>query len=62
VTRNGFHYLEYTLLTDKNDPRGVSPWRHSAVDALGFGTHLVDFHVALEDLIDAVAKQAAAAR
>jgi hypothetical protein len=62
VTRNGFHYLEYTLLTDKNDPRGVPPWRHSAVDALGFGTHLVDFHVALEDLIDAVAKQAAAAR
>jgi hypothetical protein len=62
VTRGDFHYLEYTLVADKNDPRGIPPWRHTAVDALGFGTHLVDFQVALEDLITAVEKQAAAAK
>jgi pimeloyl-ACP methyl ester carboxylesterase len=59
VTREGFHYLEYSLLIDAKDPRGIPPWRHTAVDALGFGTHLVDFHVALEDLIEAVTQQAA---
>jgi Protein of unknown function (DUF3089) len=62
VTRGEFHYLEYTLVADKNDPRGIPPWRHTAVDALGFGTHLVDFQVALEDLIKIVEKQAAAAK
>jgi hypothetical protein len=58
VTRNGFRYLEYTLLAD--DGRGTPPWRHTAVDGLGFGTHLVDFHIPLDDLIDATAEQAAA--
>lgn len=58
VTREERTYLEYSLLPDEE--RGVPPWRHSAVDALGFGTHLVDFHIALEDLIEAVTRQAAA--
>lgn len=62
VTRGDFHYLEYTLVSDKSDPRGIPPWRHTAVDALGFGTHLVDYQVALEDLVTAVSKQAAAAK
>lgn len=60
VTREGFHYLEYSLIA--NEARGIPPWRHSAVDALGFGTHLVDFHIAIDDLIEATAKQAAALR
>jgi hypothetical protein len=62
VTRGDFHYLEYTLVSDKSDPRGIPPWRHTSVDALGFGTHLVDYQVALEDLVTAVSKQAAAAK
>ena len=60
VKKGDFSYLEYTLISDNDDPRGIPPWRHSAVDALGFGTHLVDFQIALEDLITAVRKQAAA--
>jgi pimeloyl-ACP methyl ester carboxylesterase len=60
VTKDRFHYLEYSLITGETDPRGIPPWRHTAVDSLGFGTHLVDFHIPLDDLIDAVAKQAAA--
>jgi pimeloyl-ACP methyl ester carboxylesterase len=62
VTKGDFHYLEYKLITDKSDPRGIPPWRHTAVDALGFGTHLVDFHIALDDLITAVSMQASAAK
>jgi pimeloyl-ACP methyl ester carboxylesterase len=58
VTRDGFHYLEYSLIA--NAARGVPPWRHTTVDGLGFGTHLVDFHIAIDDLIEATAQQAAA--
>jgi hypothetical protein len=60
VTRDGFRYLQYALLTEPSDPRGTPPWRHPTIDALGFGTHLVDFHIALDDLIEATARQAAA--
>jgi pimeloyl-ACP methyl ester carboxylesterase len=58
VTRDERTYLQYSLLADEE--RGTPPWRHSAVDALGFGTHLVDFHIALDDLIETVMRQAAA--
>jgi hypothetical protein len=60
VSRDGRNYLEYALTP--SEARGTPPWRHSAVDALGFGTHLVDFHIALDDLIEAVTRQAAALR
>jgi hypothetical protein len=40
----------------------VPPWRHTTVDGLGFGTHLVDFHIAIDDLIEATAQQATALR
>ena len=62
VQQGDFHYLEYKLVTDKSDPRGIPPWRHTTVDGLGFGTHLVDFHIALDDLISAVSMQASAAK
>jgi hypothetical protein len=29
VTREGFRYLEYSLVIDANDPRGIPPWRHT---------------------------------
>jgi pimeloyl-ACP methyl ester carboxylesterase len=58
VTRDTFRYLEYTLLSNESDPRGIPPWRHTTIDGLGFGTHLVDFHIPLDDLIETVAQQA----
>lgn len=61
-TSDKYRYLEYELLTPASDPRGVPPWRHTLVDSLGFGTHLVDFNIAMDDLIGAVSAQIEASK
>jgi hypothetical protein len=60
VNQNGNSYLNITLLEKPDDPRGVPPY-HSSVEALGFGLHLVDWALPMQDIIEAVGKQAAAA-
>jgi len=61
VTKNGAHYLEITIQTSGADDKRTPPWRNSAVEgSAGMGLHLMDYHIPLEDLIQAVAKQAAA--
>jgi hypothetical protein len=62
VHSNGFTYLEISLELAPGDRRAVPPYRNTIVESLGFGLHLVDFNLPLDDLIDAVAMQAAAAR
>ena len=58
VQRDGFSYLEITLDVDSDDERSMAPYRNTTVESLGFGLHLVDYNVALDDLIDAVEQQA----
>jgi hypothetical protein len=58
VMKNGFSYLEIALLEEPDDPRGVPPYKNSAAESLGFGTHIADYNFALGELIQAVAKQA----
>lgn len=58
VMKNGYSYLEVTLLEEPDDPRGVPPYKNSAAESLGFGTHIADYNFALGELIQAVAKQA----
>jgi DUF3089 family protein len=58
VIKNGFSYLEITLLEQPGDPRGVPPYKNAAAESLGFGTHIADYQFALGELIKAVALQA----
>ena len=60
VQRNGFSFLEISLQLAPGDQRPEPPY-HSVVEP-GFGLHLVDYNIPLDDLIDAVAQQAAAMR
>jgi hypothetical protein len=59
VTNGGFHYLEVTVHGDPSDPRP---------DDIGgditpeWGLHLVDVHIAMGDLVNLVATQAASLR
>jgi DUF3089 family protein len=52
-----FTYLEVSLAP--GDPRPAPPYYSSAQEAFGYGLHIADYNLALDDLIDAVAKQAA---
>jgi hypothetical protein len=61
VVNNGYSYLQVTLLESAGDPRGEPPYKNTAAEAAGFGLHLVDYNLPLEDLIDMVTQQAAAA-
>ncbi len=58
VHSNGFSYLEISLQLASGDLRAEPPY-HSVVEP-GFGLHLVDYNIPLDDLIDAVSQQAAA--
>jgi hypothetical protein len=58
VRRNGFSYLNISLQLMPGDQRPEPPY-HSVVEP-GFGLHLVDYNLPLDDLIDAVTQQAAA--
>lgn len=51
------HYLSISAEPSEDDARKPE-YRQSALESLGFGTHMVDFSFALDDLLDAVALQA----
>ena len=57
TNQGGFSYLNIKLLEQANDPRGVPPY-HSAAESIGFGLHLVDWAIPMQDIIETVAKQA----
>jgi hypothetical protein len=60
VMKNG-SYLEVTFLGASGDPRGIPPYKISGAESLGFGLHVADYNIPLEDLMNAVKQQAAAA-
>jgi hypothetical protein len=57
---NGASYLEITLEMAKDDPRPPFPYHFSAIEG-ALGLHLVDYALELDDLIEAVRLQGAAA-
>jgi hypothetical protein len=61
VERDGASYLEITMEPAGDTDMRMPPWRNTPVEGAGFGLHLVDYQIPLEDLIDAVAMQAEAA-
>jgi hypothetical protein len=61
VMKSGRSYLEVTLLEDAGDPRGIPPYRLSGAESIGFGTHVADYNIPFEDLMNAVKQQAAVA-
>jgi len=62
VHENCFSYLQISLQLAPGDQRSEPPYRTSVVESLGFGLHLVDYNLELDDLIDVVTQQAAAMR
>jgi hypothetical protein len=57
VAKHNAHYLEIQKLIDAGDPRGMP----SYASLPGFGLHVYDWHFPMDDLIDVVSQQAAAA-
>jgi hypothetical protein len=57
---NGASYLEISLQQPPGDMRPAPPY-HSALIEQALGLHLVDYNLELDDLIDTVSQQAAAA-
>lgn len=55
--KDGVSYLAISEQRTSNDAR-MPPYRNPVLDAVGFGTHLVDYGLALEDLLEAVTRQA----
>jgi len=58
VSKNGFSYLEVGPDQTADDQRQVPPYRNTPSEALGFGMHIADYNIELDDLIDAVDAQA----
>jgi hypothetical protein len=56
----GFSYLEISLQTPAGDKRPAPPYRYPAIEA-ALGLHLVDYNLEMDDLIETVRLQAAAA-
>ncbi len=61
VEREGRSYLEVSLDRPAGDERMLPSYRNPTLEAVGFGLHLVDYNIALDDLIEAVELQAKAA-
>lgn len=63
VTQNiggeDFTYLAITLSKDAGDVRPDPPYYSTLQEAVGFGLHVADYNLSLDDLIQAVAQQAA---
>jgi hypothetical protein len=60
VSKDGANYLEITIEPVTKEDKRTPPWRNAAVEGpAGMGLHLVDYQIPLEDLIQAVQKQAA---
>jgi hypothetical protein len=58
---DGASYLEISVDKLLGDMREAPPYRNTVLESFGFGMHLVDYNVALDDLIQVVELQAAAA-
>jgi hypothetical protein len=58
VRANGFHYLEVSVGTDATDKRSIAPYRNTLTESIGFGLHVTDYNLFLDDLIDGVKLQA----
>ena len=61
VNQNGATYLQITDLVKPGDPRGMPPYRSTSAESLGFGLHLVDWNLPMQELIEIVTQQAAKA-
>lgn len=61
VHKNGFHYFEVSLDPAAGDQRKTGPYRGTAAESIGFGLHVSDYNLFLDDLIDGVKFQADAA-
>jgi hypothetical protein len=59
--KDGFDYLEISLAQPPGDRRVPPPYRNAALEGRGFGLHLMDYNLVLDDLIQAVTLQAQAA-
>jgi hypothetical protein len=57
---DGFSYLEVSLQQPAGDKRPAPPYRYPAIEA-ALGLHLVDYNLEMDDLIETVRLQAAAA-
>jgi hypothetical protein len=61
VDQNGVSYLQITNLVKPGDPRGEPPYQSVSAASLGFGLHLVDWNLPMQELITTVSRQAASA-
>jgi Protein of unknown function (DUF3089) len=59
--KDGLSYLEISADPRPGDMREVPPYRNLLIESIGFGLHLVDYNIPLDDLIAAVELQATAA-
>ena len=59
---NGFSYLEITTNQSSDDKRPVPPYRTTSSETLGFGMHIFDYAIEMDDLVDTVDQQAKAAK
>lgn len=58
---NGFSYLEVRPNQTSDDKRVIPPYRNTSSEGLGFGMHIYDYAIEMDDLIDTVDQQAQAA-
>lgn len=61
IAQNGLSYLQITDLVKSGDPRGQPPYRSDSAESLGFGLHLVDWNLPMQELIAIVSQQGAKA-
>jgi hypothetical protein len=62
VQKDGLSYLEVSAEPAAGEQRALPEYRNTVLESVGFGMHLVDYNIALEDLLDAVTLQAMAAQ
>jgi hypothetical protein len=61
VKSGNLHYFQVTLDPPAGDKRTVAPYRNSLTEAIGFGLHVADYNLFLDDLVEAVRLQSVAA-
>jgi hypothetical protein len=59
VYENGHSYLEVSVEPQPTDTRMLPAYRSPLLESFGFGLHLIDYNVPLDDLIEIVKLQAA---
>jgi hypothetical protein len=59
VQANGQSYLEVAAEPQPGDVRPLPGYRNTTLESVGFGMHLVDYNIPLDDLIEVVKRQAA---